>query len=126
MDEETLFDKYSRLKNRDYEKDFNELIWPMRKQIVAALSRFTHGHGFGRRSRWMPSALTDRVDRLEALVGDVRHGHLPRPFASHSLRTQLRHNRKGVVTTVAVAAVLGAVAYSFVTYRRKKDYSDWE
>lgn len=125
MDEETLFDKYSRLKNRDYEKDFNDLVWPLRKQIVGALSRLTHGNRWARHSRW-PSALTDRVDRLEAMVGDVRHGHMPRFHAAPSLKTQLRHHRKGVITTVAAAAVFGAVAYSFVTYRRKKDYSDWE
>jgi hypothetical protein len=73
-------------------------------------------------SHWLPLMLADRVGVVEGYIEDLSRGRVPNVFAERGWKAEWRHNRAGLVTRVAVGALLvgGAVAY---LSSRKRDSS---
>jgi hypothetical protein len=67
---------------------------------------------------WLLLLLADRVDAVEGIGDDLRHGHIPNVFSEMGLGAPWRHNPRGVVRKAAIgAAVLGM---SYWLLRRRK------
>jgi hypothetical protein len=67
---------------------------------------------------WLLLLLADRVDAVEGIGDDLRHGHIPNVFSEMGLGAAWRHNPRGVVRKAAIgAAVLGM---SYWLLRRRK------
>src|ERR671929_1646958 len=66
-------------------------------------SESSYGH-------WLPLMLADRVSVVEGILDDLKRGHVPNIFAEGGWKAEQRHNRKGLVTRVAVGAALAATA----------------
>lgn len=68
-------------------------------------SESSYGH-------WLPLMLADRINVVEGIVDDLRHGHIPNIFAEKGWKAAWKFNRKELITRVAVKVVLAsAVAY---------------
>ncbi len=62
-------------------------------------------------SHWLPLMLADRIGMVEGLFDDLRHGHVPNVFAEKGWDAEWQHNRKQLVTRVAIgSAVIAAAA----------------
>jgi hypothetical protein len=62
----------------------------------------------------------DRINVVEGLVQDLARGRIPNIPAEMGLRSELRHNRKGLARKVAVtAAVVGGIYALFRWARRR-------
>ena len=76
----------------------------------------------GRLSHWMLLLLADRVDVVEGMLDDVRHGRSPGYIRDRGLRAVLEtgqdmrdgasKRRYAVMTAVGVAAVVGGLLYA--------------
>lgn len=68
---------------------------------------------------WLPLLLADRINVIEGIVDDIKHGHIPNIFAERGWKSEWKYNRKGAEKKLAVAAFL---VTAFVVYmsRRKK------
>jgi hypothetical protein len=65
----------------------------------------------GRLARWVALMVADRVDMVEGVLEDFARLHPPNVVREMGLRSEWRHNRKGVVKSAAVIAAALGVAY---------------
>ena len=81
--------------------------------LSGMLRRYAFNHSESSYGHWLPLMLADRVGMVEGLVEDVARGHIPNLFGELGWRAEWQHNRKSLVTRVAVGtAVVGAlIAY---------------
>jgi hypothetical protein len=60
---------------------------------------------------WLMLIAADRVNMVEGIVDDLRHGHVPNVLGEMGIRSELRYNpaglvRKALITTVVVGGVM--------------------
>jgi len=73
----------------------------------------------GQAAHWMTLLLADRVDVVQGIIDDLRHGIIPNIFAEAGWRAEWKYNRKKLVGRIAVKALtIAAVVYLFT--RKKK------
>ncbi|MGV7208647.1 hypothetical protein ACLB1G_12410 [Oxalobacteraceae bacterium A2-2] len=60
---------------------------------------------------WLLLMLADRVDAVEGVGDDLRHGHLPNLVEELGLRAAWRHDARGVVRKAAIGAAVVGVGY---------------
>jgi hypothetical protein len=59
---------------------------------------------------WLMLLAADRVDMVEGVVDDLRHGHLPNVLGEMGIRSELRYNPAGLVRkTLITTAVVGGI-----------------
>ena len=56
--------------------------------------------------RWLLLIAADRVNVVEGIVDDLRHGHVPNVLGEMGIRSELRHNPAGLVRKALVTAVV--------------------
>jgi hypothetical protein len=61
--------------------------------------------------------LADRVGVVEGYLEDLSRGHVPNIFAERGWKAEWKHNRKSLVTRVAVGAVLATAAITYLSRR---------
>jgi hypothetical protein len=59
---------------------------------------------------WLMLIAADRVNMVEGVVDDLRHGHVPNVLGEMGIRSELRHNpaglvRKALITTAVVGGI---------------------
>lgn len=67
---------------------------------------------------WLSLLLADRVNVVEGIVDDIKKGHVPNIFAEKGWKAEWKHNPQGLITKVAVTAV---VTWGIVRWLRSKD-----
>ena len=77
-------------------------------------SESSYGH-------WLPLMLADRIGVVEGVLGDLVHGHIPNIPGELGAKAEWEHNRKNLVASVLVGAVLTTAAVTYL--RNKKDES---
>ena len=72
-------------------------------------------------AHWLPLMLADRVGVVEGYVADLSRGHIPNVFAERGWKAEWQHNRKSLVTRVAVGALLAGAAVAYLGTRKRGD-----
>jgi hypothetical protein len=70
--------------------------------LSGAIRRAAFNYSENSYGHWLPLMLADRVQMVEALVGDVASGHLPNVFKELGWGAEWKYNRKGLITKVAI------------------------
>lgn len=70
-------------------------------------------------SHWLPLMLADRVDMVEGLVDDLSRGHIPNIFSELGWGAEWKHNRKALVTKIALGAGAAAILYALLKSSRE-------
>ena len=70
-------------------------------------------------AHWLMLMGADRVNVVEGVLGDLARGKVPNVPGEMGIRAEWRHNRKGLVTKLAVTAALSAGAFALLRRRRK-------
>lgn len=86
--------------------------------ISGAIRRHAFKYSENHWGHWLYLLLADRVDVVEGVVDDLKKGHVPNIFAEKGWKAEWEHNRKGLITKVAVTA--GVVAAVVLLTRDKK------
>ena len=89
--------------------------------LSGAIRRYAFKYSENHYGHWLPLLLADRVNVVEGIIDDLRHGHIPNIFAEKGWKADWKHNRAGLLTKVAVMAVVTVGVVALV--RRKKDRS---
>ena len=80
--------------------------------LSGAVRRYAFQYSESSYGHWLPLMLADRINVVEGIVDDLRHGHVPNIFAEKGWKAAWKFNRKELITRVAVKVVLAsAVAY---------------
>ena len=75
--------------------------------LSGALRRAAFKYSEGSYGHWVPLLLADRVQMVEGIVGDLKSGHVPNLWKELGYSAEWKHNRKGLITKLAV---MGGVA----------------
>ena len=86
--------------------------------LSGMLRRYAFTHSESRYRHWLPLLLADRVNVVEGIIDDLRHGHIPNIFAEKGWGAEWKYNRAGLVKKVAIMA--GITAAIILMANRKK------
>lgn len=86
--------------------------------LSGVIRRFAFKYSESSYGHWLPLMLADRVGVVEGYLEDLSRGHVPNVFAERGWKAEWQHNRKSLVTRVAVGAVLASAAVAYLSSRR--------
>lgn len=72
-------------------------------------------------AHWLMLMGADRINVVEGVLQDLGRGKIPNIPGEMGMRSEWRHNRKGLVTKLAVTAAVSAAAYALLSRRRKTE-----
>jgi hypothetical protein len=72
---------------------------------------------------WVPLLVADRVNVVEGILDDLREGQFPNIFAEKGGKAVWKHNRKEILTKVAVGVLL-TTAVVVLASRKSSDSTD--
>ena len=70
---------------------------------------------------WLMLMGADRINVVEGVVEDLARGRIPNIPAEMGIRSEWRHNKKGLATKLAVTAVIAAAALALLGRRREAE-----
>jgi hypothetical protein len=84
----------------------------MIRRYAFKYSESSYGH-------WLPLLLADRVNVVEGIVDDLRHGHVPNIFAEKGWKAGWKHNRNGIIRSVVTGVVVSTVIVALLSRKNK-------
>jgi len=88
--------------------------------LSGMIRRYAFKYSEGHWGHWIPLLLADRVNVVEGVIDDIRHGHVPNIFAEKGWKAEWKHNPKGLVTKVATTVLVATALVALVTRRNKR------
>jgi hypothetical protein len=88
--------------------------------LSGALRRYAFTHSESRLMHWIPLVVADRVNVVEGIIDDLKNGHVPNIFAEKGWKAEWQHNPKGLVTKVAVTALVATLAFRWIAQRSRR------
>ena len=85
--------------------------------LSGVIRRFAFKYSESHYGHWLPLLLADRVNVVEGVLDDLRHGHIPNIFAEKDYETEWEHNKTRLIIRLTAAAAL--VAGTVVLLSRK-------
>jgi len=83
----------------------------MIRRAAFKYSESSYGH-------WLPLMLADRVGVVEGYLEDLTRGRVPNVFAERGWKAEWRHNRRSLLTRIAVGAVVASAAVAYLSSGR--------
>ena len=68
---------------------------------------------------WLSLIFADRINMIEGIIDDIRHGFFPNIFAERGMKSDWKYNRKEVIRKVAIAAAVTTALVIFLKKRKK-------
>lgn len=87
--------------------------------LSGAIRRFAFKFSESEYGHWLPLLIADRVNAVEGIIDDLRHGHVPNIFAERGWGAEWKYNRKELVKKMIVGAAV-ASAVILLTMNKKK------
>jgi len=69
---------------------------------------------------WLPLLLADRVNVVEGIIDDIKHGHFPNIFAEKGWGAEWKYNREAAVKKLTIVAFITTALIVFFSTRNKK------
>jgi hypothetical protein len=87
--------------------------------LSGTIRRYAFKHSEDSYQHWLPLILADRINVVEGLVDDIRHGHFPNIPSERGWKVEWKHNRKGMALKAATVAALSILVYLACTHKKK-------
>lgn len=68
---------------------------------------------------WLTLVFADRVNVVEGIIDDLKHGVVPNIFAERGWAAEWKFNRLGMIKRIALTAALTGAVIGLVAYRRR-------
>ncbi len=88
--------------------------------ISGMLRRHAFTHSEGSWWHWLPLILADRINMVEGIVDDLKHGHIPNVFAERGWKAELKYNPKGAAQKIAVGVLVTGVIIGLIYLKKDK------
>lgn len=72
-------------------------------------------------AHWLPLILADRVNVVEGILDDLKHGHFPNLFAEKGLGAEWKYNRKAFTKKLVVKALVVTTAIALICLAKRKN-----
>ena len=76
--------------------------------LSGAIRRMAFKRSENEYSHWLPLILADRVDVVEGIIEDFKHGKVPNIFAEKGYVADWQHNKSGLLIRLGVLAGITA------------------
>lgn len=86
--------------------------------LSGLVRRWAFRYGESSYGHWLLLLLADRVNAVEGIVDDLRHGRVPNTCAEKGIKAQWQYDKKTLATKAAVAAVVVTGALVWLNRRR--------
>jgi len=86
--------------------------------VSGALRRFAFRYSESTYSHWVPLVLADRVNVIEGIIDDLKHGIVPNLFVEKGWKAEWKYNREGLIKKLALVA--GALTLTVWMMRRRQ------
>ena len=87
--------------------------------LSGAIRRFAFKYSENSYGHWLPLLLADRVNAVEGVLDDIRHGHFPNIFAEKGYKGKWKHDSAG--TAARIGMIVGVAALAFWWFTRDED-----
>ncbi len=87
--------------------------------LSGMLRRYAFRFSEGSSGHWLTLIMADRVNVVEGIIDDLRHGHIPNIFAERGWNAEWKYNRKGVIKKVAIGLAVTAVMVALLARKNK-------
>jgi hypothetical protein len=87
------------------------------KGLSGMIRRYAFKHGESSYVHWLPLILADRINVVEGVLDDIMHGKLPNIIEEKGLKADWKHDRAGLLQSVAVG-VAGVAVVAFLLRRK--------
>ena len=88
--------------------------------LSGVIRRYAFKHSENRYRHWLPLILADRINVIEGIIDDLRHGHIPNVFAERGWNAEWKYNRNGVIKKIAATAFVTSAVIAFMVTRRNR------
>lgn len=88
--------------------------------LSGRIRRFAFKYSESSYGHWLPLLLADRVNAIEGIVDDLKHGHVPNIFAERGWQAEWKYNRKDFVQKIVVGTAIAATAIWLLSRKSRK------
>jgi hypothetical protein len=88
--------------------------------LSGSLRRYAFKFSEGSSAHWLTLLLADRVNVVEGIVDDFKHGIVPNIFAERGWNAEWKYNRKGVIKNVAIGVAVTSAIVTLLVLRNKR------
>ena len=68
---------------------------------------------------WLNLLFADRINVVEGIIDDIRHGHFPNIFAERGMKADWKYNRQEVIRNIVIATVVTTALITFLSNKKK-------
>src|SRR3712207_5041566 len=86
--------------------------------LSGVIRRFAFKYSESSYGHWLPLMLADRVNVVEGVMDDLKHGQAPNLFEELGWKAEWEHNRENLVCRVVVGAAVTSSALGYLRNRR--------
>jgi hypothetical protein len=83
------------------------------------IRRYAFKYGEGSFGHWIPLIVADRVNVVEGILDDLKHGHVPNIFAEKGWKAEWKHKPKRLVTKVLIGVAITAAVSILLSPKNK-------
>jgi hypothetical protein len=87
--------------------------------LSGAIRRFAFKFSESEYGHWLPLLVADRVNAVEGIIDDLRHGHVPNIFAERGWGAEWKYNRKGLVQKMVIGAAVASAVLLLMMNKKK-------
>ena len=88
--------------------------------LSGMIRRYAFKHSEDRYRHWIPLIVADRVNELEGIADDIRHGYFPNMASERGWKVEWKYNPKGTILKVAALTAVGLLFYYSCDRKKKK------
>ena len=88
--------------------------------LSGRIRRFAFKFSESEYGHWLPLILADRVNAIEGIVDDIRHGHFPNIIKERGWTAEWKYNRKGLIKNLAIGAGVLTAGILLLQARNKR------
>ena len=90
--------------------------------LSGMLRRYAFKFSEGSSGHWFTLILADRINAIEGIVDDLRHGHIPNIIAERGWKAEWKYNKKGVIQNIVVGVVVTTAVIAILSRKKKKSW----
>ena len=87
--------------------------------LSGMLRRYAFKYSESTYAHWVPLVMADRVDVIQGVIDDLKHGHIPNIFAERGWQAEWKYNRKGLIQKVAVSVLVTTAVIALLSKKKK-------
>jgi len=92
--------------------------------LSGAIRRYAFKFSESEYGHWLPLLFADRVNVVEGIIDDLKRGYVPNILAEKGWNAEWKYNRKGLITKLAVGALVTATAVALLCRSNSNEDED--